>query len=72
VLVVLCITHVLDGIDVTVVNVALPSFSPETLSWVVNALHRDVQRVAAPSVLARDAGLLMELQKAELDPAEGA
>jgi EmrB/QacA subfamily drug resistance transporter len=43
VLVVLCVAQVLDGIDVTVVNVALPSiedrlgFSADTLSWVVNA-----------------------------------
>ncbi|SEP53562.1 MFS transporter [Amycolatopsis saalfeldensis] len=43
VLAVLCAAQVLDGIDVTVVNVALPSighqlgFSPDTLSWIVNA-----------------------------------
>jgi hypothetical protein len=40
---VLCVAQVLDGIDVTVVNVALPAikhelrFSQDTLSWVVNA-----------------------------------
>jgi EmrB/QacA subfamily drug resistance transporter len=43
ILVILCVAQVLDGIDVTVVNVALPAiedevgFSPDTLSWVVNA-----------------------------------
>src|ERR687891_107503 len=43
ILVVLCVAQVLDGIDVTVVNVALPAiehqlgFSQDTLSWVVNA-----------------------------------
>jgi EmrB/QacA subfamily drug resistance transporter len=43
ILVVLCVAQVLDGIDVTVVNVALPAiehrlgFSEDTLSWVVNA-----------------------------------
>jgi EmrB/QacA subfamily drug resistance transporter len=42
-LVVLCVAQALDGVDVTVVNVALPSiqdqlgFSPASLSWVVNA-----------------------------------
>jgi EmrB/QacA subfamily drug resistance transporter len=42
-LVVLCVAQVLDGIDVTVVNVALPSiendlgFTPQSLPWVVNA-----------------------------------
>jgi EmrB/QacA subfamily drug resistance transporter len=42
-LVVLCVAQALDGIDVTVVNVALPSiqdqlgFSQASLSWVVNA-----------------------------------
>jgi EmrB/QacA subfamily drug resistance transporter len=43
ILAVLCVAQVLDGIDVTVVNVALPTiehqlgFSQDTLSWVVNA-----------------------------------
>jgi EmrB/QacA subfamily drug resistance transporter len=43
ILVVLCVAQVLDGIDVTVVNVALPviehqlGFSQDTLPWVVNA-----------------------------------
>jgi EmrB/QacA subfamily drug resistance transporter len=42
IVVVLCVAQVLDGIDVTVVNVALPAiqhqlgFSQDTLSWVVN------------------------------------
>jgi EmrB/QacA subfamily drug resistance transporter len=42
-LLLLCVAQVLDGIDVTVVNVALPAiedelgFSAGTLSWVVNA-----------------------------------
>jgi EmrB/QacA subfamily drug resistance transporter len=43
ILTILCVAQVLDGIDVTVVNVALPAiehrlgFSQDALSWVVNA-----------------------------------